>query len=170
MTEKYNYDLLSSKKYSNFAPRNEPFSNSCVCISEKQMKMITFWRPYKSISDEELIKLEPEKVEWYSGLADTYMEIEQYGEYKKMCEQMITLFPDNKIDEDEMAEYLNSVKNYIDNDVITLEIFNSYYKELIRNGTYDRLIEDEVISDEALKTLINSGMLNDDNLKKLKNM
>jgi hypothetical protein len=41
---------------------------------------------------------------------------------------------------------------------------------LIRNGTYDRLIEDEVISDEALKTLINSGMLNDDNLKKLKNM
>ena len=57
MTEKYNYDLLSSKKYSNFAPRNEPFSNLCVCISEKQMKMITFWRPYKSISDEELMRL-----------------------------------------------------------------------------------------------------------------
>lgn len=82
----------------------------------------------------------------------------------------MNFFPDNKIDEDEMAEYLNSVKNYIDNDVITLEIFNSYYKELIRNQTYDRLIQDKVISDEAIKTLINSDMLNEDNLKKIKNM
>ena len=49
--------LLNSTKYRNFAPTNEPFSNSCVCISEKQMKMITFWRPYKSISDEELMRL-----------------------------------------------------------------------------------------------------------------
>ena len=69
-----------------------------------------------------------------------------------------------------MADYLNSVKMYIDNDVITLEIFNSYYKELIRNQTYDRLIQDKVISDEAIKTLINSDMLNEDNLKKIKNM
>ena len=82
----------------------------------------------------------------------------------------LSFFPDNKIDADEMEAYLSSMKTYIDHNVITLEIFNSYYKELIRNGTYDRLIEDEVISDEALKTLINSGMLNDDNLKKLKNM
>ena len=82
----------------------------------------------------------------------------------------LSFFPDNKIDADEMEAYLTSMKTYIDHNVITLEIFNSYYKELIRNGTYDRLIEDEVISDEALKTLINSGMLNDDNLKKLKNM
>ena len=69
-----------------------------------------------------------------------------------------------------MTEYLNNVKMYIDNDVITLEIFNSYYKELIRNQTYDRLIQDKVISDEAIKTLINSDMLNEDNLKKIKNM
>lgn len=82
----------------------------------------------------------------------------------------LSFFPDNKIDADEMEAYLTSMKTYINHNVITLEIFNSYYKELIRNGTYDRLIEDEVISDEALKTLINSGMLNDDNLKKLKNM
>ena len=82
----------------------------------------------------------------------------------------LSFFPDNKIDADEMEAYLSSMKTYINHNVITLEIFNSYYKELIRNGTYDRLIEDEVISDEALKTLINSGMLNDDNLKKLKNM
>ncbi|MBP3907504.1 MAG: hypothetical protein J6D33_01070, partial [Turicibacter sp.] len=76
----------------------------------------------------------------------------------------LSFFPDNKIDADEMEAYLTSMKTYINHNVITLEIFNSYYKELIRNGTYDRLIEDEVISDEALKTLINSGMLNDDNL------
>ena len=82
----------------------------------------------------------------------------------------LSFFLDNKIDVHEMEAYLTSMKTYIDHNVITLEIFNSYYKELIRNGTYDRLIEDEVISDEALKTLINSGMLNDDNLKKLKNM
>lgn len=82
----------------------------------------------------------------------------------------LSFFLDNKIDAHEMEAYLTSMKTYIDHNVITLEIFNSYYKELIRNGTYDRLIEDEVISDEALKTLINSGMLNDDNLKKLKNM
>ena len=82
----------------------------------------------------------------------------------------LSFFLDNKIDAQEMEAYLTSMKTYIDHNVITLEIFNSYYKELIRNGTYDRLIEDEVISDEALKTLINSGMLNDDNLKKLKNM
>lgn len=82
----------------------------------------------------------------------------------------LSFFPDNKIDANEMETHLNSMQGYIEQDVITLEIFNSYYKELIRNGTYDRLIEDEVISDEALKTLINSGMLNDDNLKKLKNM
>ncbi|MBQ1786731.1 MAG: hypothetical protein II005_08410, partial [Turicibacter sp.] len=68
------------------------------------------------------------------------------------------------------AEYLNNVKMYIDNDVITLEIFNSYYKELIRNQTYDRLVKDKVISVDAIKTLINSDMLNEDNLKKIKNM
>ena len=45
------------------------------------------------------------------------------------------------------------MKTYIDHNVITLEIFNSYYKELIRNGTYDRLIEDEVISDEAFEDI-----------------
>ena len=32
--------LLSSKKYSNFASRNEPFFNLCVCISKQQIKMI----------------------------------------------------------------------------------------------------------------------------------
>ena len=60
------------------------------------------------------------------------------------------------------------MQSYIEKDVITLEIFNSYYKELIQNETCGRLIEDEVISDKALKTLINSNMLNDVNLKKIK--
>ncbi len=80
----------------------------------------------------------------------------------------LSFFPDNKIDKDEMITYLNTMQTYIDKDVLTLEIFNSYYKELIHNETYGRLIEDEVISNEALKTLINSGMLNDVNLKKIK--
>ena len=68
----------------------------------------------------ELIKLEPEKVEWYSGLADTYMEIEQYGEYKKMCEQMITLFPDNKIG------YLRIIKFYAETgkDNLVIQTYN----------------------------------------------
>ena len=69
-----------------------------------------------------------------------------------------------------MKEYLANTQEYLNNQAITLEIFNSYYKELIRNQTYDRLIQDKVISDEAIKTLINSDMLNEDNLKKIKNM
>ena len=80
----------------------------------------------------------------------------------------LSFFPDNKIDKNEMVTYLNTMQMYIDKDVLTLEIFNSYYKELIHNETYGRLIEDEVISNEALKTLVNSDMLNDVNLKKIK--
>ena len=64
-----------------------------------------------------------------------------------------------------MKDYLTHIKSYIEKDVVTLENFNFYYKELIQNGTYDRLIEEEVISDKALQTLINSDMLNDVNLK-----
>ena len=77
----------------------------------------------------------------------------------------LSFFPDNKISEQEMKDYLTHIKSYIEKDVVTLENFNFYYKELIQNGTYDRLVEDEVISDKALQTLINSGMLNDVNLK-----
>lgn len=80
----------------------------------------------------------------------------------------LSFFPDNQISEKEMKDYLTKMQAYIEKDVMTLEIFNSYYKELIQNGTCGRLIEDEVISDKALKTLINSDMLNDVNLKKIK--
>ena len=80
----------------------------------------------------------------------------------------LSFFPDNQISEKEMKDYLTKMQSYIEKDVITLEIFNSYYKELIQNETCGRLIEDEVISDKALKTLINSDMLNDVNLKKIK--
>lgn len=77
----------------------------------------------------------------------------------------LSFFPDNQISEKEMSDYLTNIEAYIEKDVITLEIFNFYYKELIQNGSYDRLIEEEVISDKALQTLINSDMLNDGNLK-----
>lgn len=80
----------------------------------------------------------------------------------------LSFFPDNQISEKEMKDYLTKMQAYIEKDVMTLEIFNSYYKELIQNGTCGRLIEDEVISDKALKNLINSDMLNDVNLKKIK--
>ena len=44
---KRRFFLLKSTKYRNFAPRNEPFSNLCVCISEKQMKIIRVTRKSK---------------------------------------------------------------------------------------------------------------------------
>lgn len=74
------------------------------------------------------------------------------------------------IDKVEMSKHLRQMKKYIDEDVLTLEFFNSYYKELICNGTYDKLIEDQIINDEALELLMQSSLLNDDNLKKLKNI
>ena len=42
---------------------------------------------------EELIKIEPENIKWYIGLADAYLEIEQYGNYKKQCEQILAGLP-----------------------------------------------------------------------------
>ncbi|MDE5976989.1 MAG: hypothetical protein K2G70_00785 [Turicibacter sp.] len=79
----------------------------------------------------------------------------------------LSFFSDSPIDTQVMDEYLKMMTYYINSDILTLEIFNSYYKELIETQIYDNLIEDEVISEDALRTLINSGMLNDDNLKKL---
>ena len=67
-----------------------------------------------------------------------------------------------------MKEYLANTQEYLNNQTITLEIFNSYYEELIKNKTYDRLVKDEVINDDALTALVESGFLNDTNLKKIK--
>lgn len=77
-------------------------------------------------------------------------------------------FSNNKIEIDEMNEYLANTRKYLKNETITLEILNYYYEELIKNKTYDRLVEDEVITDDALTALVESGFLNDANLKKFK--
>lgn len=45
---------------------------------------------------EELIKLEPKNINWYVDLANTYVLMEQYGNYKKMCEQIVGEFPNDK--------------------------------------------------------------------------
>ena len=82
----------------------------------------------------------------------------------------LKFFDYETIDKISMSKHLRQMKRYIDEDVLTLEIFNSYYKELLCNGTYGKLIEDQIINDEALQLLMQSPLLNDDNLKKLKNI
>lgn len=58
---------------------------------------------------EELIELEPENINWYIGLADAYLEIEQYGNYKKQCEQVVSLFPNDKIGHLRLIKYYAEV-------------------------------------------------------------
>lgn len=82
----------------------------------------------------------------------------------------LNFFEQDSIDKVAMNRHLRQMKKYIEEDVLTLEIFNSYYKELICNGTYDKLIEDQIINEEALELLMQSSLLNDDNLKKIKNI
>lgn len=82
----------------------------------------------------------------------------------------LKFFDYETIDKISMSKHLRQMKRYIDEDVLTLEIFNSYYKELLCNGTYGKLIEDQIINDEALQLLMQSPLLNDDNLKKMKNI
>lgn len=64
---------------------------------------------------EELIKLEPDNIDWYIGLADAYLEVDQYGNYKKQCELMATLFPENKIGHLRLIKYYAEVgkDNYV---------------------------------------------------------
>lgn len=58
---------------------------------------------------EELIELEPENINWYIGLADAYLKIEQYGNYKKQCEQVVSLFPNDKIGHLRLIKYYAEV-------------------------------------------------------------
>lgn len=77
-------------------------------------------------------------------------------------------FSTNKIEIEDMELYLEKMKRYIEDQVLTLENFNSYYNELLNNKIYDRLIKDEAVTNEALTLLVNSGLLDDANLKKIK--
>ncbi len=75
---------------------------------------------------------------------------------------------ENKINKEEMESYLERMKDYIEQRILTLENFNYYYEELIRNETYDRLVKSETIDQDALMLLVNSGLLNEANKQKIK--
>lgn len=77
-------------------------------------------------------------------------------------------FSTNKIESEQMELYLDNMKGYIEDRVLTLENFNYYYNELLNNKIYDRLIKDEAITNEAITLLVNSNLLDDANLKKIK--
>ncbi len=58
---------------------------------------------------EELIKTEPNNLKWYTGLADVYLELEQYGNYKKQCEQIVQRFPQEKEGHLRLIKYYNEI-------------------------------------------------------------
>lgn len=64
---------------------------------------------------EELIGIEPENIKWYIGLADVYSEIEQYGNYKRLCEQIVSLFPNDKTGHLRLIKYYAKIgkDNYV---------------------------------------------------------
>lgn len=111
---------------------------------------------------EEMIQKDPSRK---NSLQDAY---EYLIPYIATTSGYLANFSNNKIGINEMKEYLANTQEYLNNQTITLEIFNSYYEELIKNKTYDRLVKDEVINDDALTALVESGFLNDTNLKKIK--
>ncbi|HAX72716.1 MAG TPA: hypothetical protein DCY20_04270 [Firmicutes bacterium] len=82
-------------------------------------------------------------------------------------ESYLSYFEGDNIEVPQMSQYIRTMTSYIESGVITLEIFNSYYKELIDNGTYGKLIQDEVISTDSLQLLIQSNLLNEDNVEKI---
>lgn len=65
----------------------------------------------------ELINIETEEMKWYVGLADAYYAIEQYGNYKSICEAITSKFPNDKTGYKMLMEYYSEIGKY--NDVIS---------------------------------------------------
>ncbi|MGL4336558.1 MAG: hypothetical protein ACRCST_06660 [Turicibacter sp.] len=83
-------------------------------------------------------------------------------------ESYLSYFNTNPILENEMQNYIDLMSKYTKSGIISIETLNLYYKELLDNGTYAKLIEDEVITSESLKLLLKSNLLDNSNVEKIK--
>lgn len=170
------FNLVSKQSLSAYLLKNIPFVspyveqfytpyevfNQAVMAYEGKTHLIFDGSTMDLAVIEQLIQSNPSQ---RMALQDTYKFLIPYLATSR---NYLSQFSSERVGADEMKAYLTKMNRYLDNQVITLEIFNSYYEELINNKTYDKLIEDEVITDEALTILVNSGTLNDSNLKKFK--
>lgn len=74
----------------------------------------------------ELIKLQPDNINWYTGLADTYANLGQMGNYKTQCENTVRKFPDNKIGFIKLIRYYSESSDHKS----VIDLFNSAGQEI----------------------------------------
>lgn len=86
---------------------------------------------------QELITLDPENINWYTGLADTYVQMGYYGEYQTMCEQIMKTFPNDR------TGYLMMMKDYsaANEHSNVLAMYNAMPQVLKEDGEIKALFE-----------------------------
>ena len=61
---------------------------------------------------EELIKLDDKNVQWYVDYATAYLNLEQYGNYRKVCSSIISKFPENATGYEMLMKYYSEGNEY----------------------------------------------------------
>lgn len=104
-------------------PEAKPLNTKRINELVQQINANIEVKTYKNtlVMYEELIELEPNNVKWYVGLADAYRMLGQSSKYKKMCKEIVEVFPNEK------TGYLMLIKLYAANgkDRYVISTYNS---------------------------------------------
>ena len=79
----------------------------------------------------------------------------------------LQFFNESIITEVAMLNHVNELTLAIESNVMTKEFINLYYKELIDNKTYDKLVKNQIVIKPSIYVLLHSGLLNNENYNSL---